>query len=437
MPMLKQLLQSKFARNVILVASGTAGAQAITMAFSPIITRFYGPEAFGLLGTFTAILGIVMPIAALSYPIAIVLPKSDDDAKAIAKLSFRIAFVIALILSAILLIAGNEIAALLGMEAIASFMLLIPIAMFFNALQQIMQQWLIRKKQFKVTARIAISQSLILNSSKVGVGFFYPFGSVLIVLSTLGNALYAAQLWFGAKKWADQDGRIDKATKTVSLKEAAYKHRDFAYYRTPQVLVNAVSQSIPVLLLASFFGPAVAGFFSLGKSVLSAPASLIGTSVGNVFYPKIAEAYNAGKNPIPFLNKATLATFLVGLIPFAIIMVFGVWVFEFVFGDEWTVAGQYAQWMALWVLISLAARPLIATIPVIKIQGVFLIYEIVFLTLKAVALIVAGYVYKDALLAVAVYSLITASSYLVLYMITLSLIKARVNIHNERYNRRN
>lgn len=415
----KKLTKSKFVRNVAIVATGTAGAQAITMAFAPIITRLYGPEAFGLLGTFTAILGIVMPIAALSYPIAIVLPKSDDEAKAIAKLSLRIAFVIALILSAILLIAGNKIAVLLGMEAIASFMLLIPLAMFFSALQQIMQQWLIRKKQFKVTARIAVSQSLILNSSKIGVGWFWPIGPVLIVLATLGNMLYAAQLWFGAKKWADKDDRIDKATGKVSLKEQAYKHRDFAYYRTPQVLVNAVSQSIPVLLLASFFGPATAGFFSLGKSVLSAPATLIGTSVGNVFYPKIAEAHNAGKNPVPLLNKATLATFLVGLIPFGIIMIFGVWIFEFVFGDDWAIAGQYAQWMALWVLVSLSARPLIATIPVVRMQGIFLVYELVFLILKATAFVVAGYIYNDALTAVVLYSLITASSYMVLYLIVI------------------
>jgi len=39
---------SALVRNVALVGSGTAGAQAITMAFSPVITRIYGPEAFGL-----------------------------------------------------------------------------------------------------------------------------------------------------------------------------------------------------------------------------------------------------------------------------------------------------------------------------------------------------------------------------------------------------
>jgi O-antigen/teichoic acid export membrane protein len=87
--------KSKFVRNVAVVASGTAGAQAITMAFSPIITRLYGPEAFGLLGTFMAIVAVVTPLAALSYPIAIVLPKEDIDARGIAKLSAYIAVCIA------------------------------------------------------------------------------------------------------------------------------------------------------------------------------------------------------------------------------------------------------------------------------------------------------------------------------------------------------
>ena len=421
--MFKQLLKSKFVRNVILVAGGTAGAQAISLAFSPIITRLYGPEAFGLLGTFTAVLGIVIPIAALSYPIAIVLPESDDEAKGLAQLSFRIALVVALSLSIILLVYGDKIASFLNMQVIADFMLLIPLAIFFSALQQIMQQWLIRKKQFKVTARISISQSLILNCVKTGAGWINPVGAILIVLATLGNALYAIQLWFGAKVWALPGGRIDKITEQVSLRKLAHKYRDFAFYRTPQVLVNAISQSLPTLMLAFYFGPAVAGYFTLGKSILSAPAALIGSSVGCVFYPKISEAANRGENPVKLLNKATLATFLVGLGPFTIIMVFGVFIFELVFGASWIVAGQYAQWMGLWILFSLAARPLVATIPVVKMQGVFLVYEIFFLILKIVVLTVASYLYQNALLAVALYSIVTACSYVLLYVIVYLLLK--------------
>src|SRR5690625_1999128 len=94
--MIKRLLNNSFARNVALVATVTAGAQAITMAFSPIITRLYAPEACGLLGTFTATLAILTPIAALTYPIDVVLPKKDDDARSIAKLSLLLALTISL-----------------------------------------------------------------------------------------------------------------------------------------------------------------------------------------------------------------------------------------------------------------------------------------------------------------------------------------------------
>lgn len=415
----RSLFRSKFVRNVVLVATGTAGSQAITMAFAPFITRLYGPEAFGLLGAFMAILTIATPIAALTYPIAIVLPKSDDDAKGIAKLSARLAFFIAIILSVIIIVAGNQIAELLNVTEIAAFLLLIPLAMFFSALLQIMQQWLIRKNQFKVTARVAVSQSLILNSSKVGVGLLYsPIGAVLIVLATLGNALYAIQLWLGALKWADKDGRITETTsKHISLKKLAYQHRDFPYFRAPQVFLNAISQSFPTLLLVAVFNPAIAGFFTLSKTVLAAPASLIGNSVGNVFYPKISQIVNNDKNPTTLLVKATIGIFLIASFPFSIVLLFGPWLFELVFGPHWVDAGVFAQWMVVWLVVSVAARPTIAIIPIMKLQSFFLVYEVVFTILKLGVIMAGGIYYESPLIAVAGYSLVSAMFYILLFVV--------------------
>ena len=422
---IKNLTQSKFIRSVILVAGGAAGAQAITMAFAPIITRMYGPESFGLLGAFMATLGIVTPIAALAYPIAIVLPKSDDDAKGIAKLSVRIALVIALAFSLILLVAGEQIAAVLGMQAIAGFMLLIPLAMFFSALQQVMQQWLIRKKQFKVMARIAVSQSFILNGSKIGVGWFWPIGPVLIILATLGNMLYAVQLWFGAKKWADNDGRIDSpAASEVDLKALAYKHRDFPYYRAPQVFINALSQSLPVLMLASFFGPASAGFYTIGRTVLGVPSALIGKAVADVFYPTIAEAANRNENLYKPIFKATLALAGVGIIPYGIVFLFGPWLFEFVFGAEWQVAGEYARWLAAWSYFGFMNRPAVSALAVLNMQGFFLVYEIVSLILRAASLYIGFAILNDDLQAVILFSI--SGVILNIALIFLTLLKGKV-----------
>lgn len=425
--MIKQFLSNRFVRNVILVASGTAGAQIIAIVFAPIITRLYGPEAFGLFSMFIATLNVVMPAAALSYPIAIVLPKSDNDALGIAKLSCYLALIISSILGFVLYFYNKTIANLLGLENISTYLLLIPLAMFFDVIRQVLQQWLIRKKQFRVTAQVAVSQALILYTTKTGVGLFYPAGFVLIFLATLGKALYPMQLWFGMNKWVKERERINNTKKASNLKVLAFKYRDFALYRTPQVLINSISQGLPVLILAGFFGPSIGGFFTLGKIILSAPATLIGSSVGNVFYQKIAESVNKGEDVKKLLNKATIVTFALGLGPLLIVILFGEVIFQFVFGQEWIVAGQYARWMALWVLASLAARPLIATIPVIKIQGVFLVFEIVFLFLKLLCLIIPSYIFNNALMAVAFYSLVTASSYIVLYILTLLILKRRTS----------
>jgi len=44
-----RLKRSAFVRQVAMVAGGTAAAQAVAIAGTPIVTRLYGPDAFGLL----------------------------------------------------------------------------------------------------------------------------------------------------------------------------------------------------------------------------------------------------------------------------------------------------------------------------------------------------------------------------------------------------
>src|SRR5919112_3690424 len=63
--LIRHLRSHPFLGRLAVVIGGTAAAQAITVAFSPLITRFYGPETFGAFGVFTAALGLVTPIATL------------------------------------------------------------------------------------------------------------------------------------------------------------------------------------------------------------------------------------------------------------------------------------------------------------------------------------------------------------------------------------
>ena len=127
------------------------------------------------------------------------------------------------------------------------------------------------------------------------------------------------------------------------------KYRDFPLFRTPQIFLNSISQSLPTLSLTILFGPAAAGFYTLSKNVLSMPSQLIAKSVGDVFYPKITEAANQGEDISKLLIKATWSLTMIGLIPFGLIAAFGPVLFAIVFGGSWRIPGEYARWMALWV----------------------------------------------------------------------------------------
>jgi hypothetical protein len=77
---LAQLKNSAFVKNVLVVMSGTALAQVLSFALSPIISRLYSPADFGVFGSFTAILGLVGAGITLEYSQALMLPKKKDEA---------------------------------------------------------------------------------------------------------------------------------------------------------------------------------------------------------------------------------------------------------------------------------------------------------------------------------------------------------------------
>lgn len=400
-----RIWRSRFARNVLAIATGTAGAQVISMAFSPLITRLYGPEAIGLLGIFIALTAIVTPIAALTYPVAIVLPKDDIDALGIARLSVYLSFAISALFSLALWMGGDRLISVLRADKISAFIFLIPLSMLFYAWMQIVGQWLIRKKEFRLYARVTVVQSLIQNSAKTGVGWFHPIAAVLLIVTTFGNLLNALLLFFGANLRYRKSTTETHQAGEASIRQLAYKYKDFPLYRAPQNLINAASQALPTLMLASFFGPSSAGFYSIGNNVLSVPIALVGQSVGTVFYSRIAAAAHNNENVQSLVISATLGLASIAFFPFAVVFLFGPQLFGYIFGPDWVMAGKYARWMSLWLFFLFINKPSVNVVPVLDLQKEMLCYEIIVITARMLALLVGFYFYKSDLYAIALFSL--------------------------------
>ena len=251
-----------------------------------------------------------------------------------------------------------------------------------------------------------MGHSLRFNSIRTLAGLVQSSALVLVCSTALQHALHAAMLGLAmlrAKPHIDNhDGDQRKQSgesveQEPGLLALARRHSDFPMFRAPVMLINAVSQQLPTLILAVYFGPAAAGFFALCRQAMSMPTNLIGKSVADVYYPRISRAIHDGEPVAAMLIKATAALALVGLVPFSLVVAFGPWLFALVFGEQWQVAGEFARWLALAEYLVFVSRPCVVAVPALSLQGRFLIFEIFSTSLRVLALFGGAVLIGDAL----------------------------------------
>ncbi|YCH20341.1 oligosaccharide flippase family protein [Pseudomonas sp. D1-3] len=392
----RAMLRSPVLRNIATVASGTAGAQVITLLLIPVITRLYGPQAYGMLGVFMSLAFMVIPIAALTYPIAIVLPKRDADARGLIHLSLLVAVGFAVVAAGLIALFGEALAIQAEVTQITPFLMLLPLVLVASAALEVTQQWLIRKQCYSLTAGVAVQHAVAYNGLRIGAGLLHASPAVLLLSTACGPLLHTLML-----NWRLRRNPLAQATDATvepphSLRELAARYHDFPQYRAPQMLINAVSQNLPTLVLAVFFGPVAAGFFALCKQALNVPTQLLGKSVADVYYPRISAAVHERQPVAAMLAKATAALALVGLLPFALVFCFGPQLFALAFGEQWAAAGEYARWLALAEYMIFVSRPCAVAVPALALQGQFLAFELLSTVLRIAALMAGALLLQQA-----------------------------------------
>jgi O-antigen/teichoic acid export membrane protein len=426
----RQLWRAKLVRNIVTTISGSAGAQAINLALIPLIMRIYGPEAFGVVGTFQSLTIILIPWCALTYPMAVVLPQSERDARGLIRLSLWVAAAICGVTALLLYGWGEAASRALGIELLIPYLMLLPIVMFSSAVLEITQQWLYRNQRYKLTARAATLHALIYNATRSGAGLILATAPVLVVTSALYYVIHSALLLIGIRLRREPSllaraHIVPEVTEEPrkTLRQLAAEYRDFPLFRAPQVLINALSVHMPTLVLASAFGAVPAGFFALCLQVLAMPSNFIGKAVGSVYYPRITQAIHAREPVAGLLVRGVAGMSLAGLVPFAALVIAGPWMFHLAFGGEWETAGEYARWLAISEFAGFIGGPCLVAIPALSLQKTFLVFEIVSTSLRISAVLAGAFFFKDALAVVMAFA--AANVLINLSMIVIVLFEAR------------
>jgi len=145
----ERLLKSDFARNVLILVTGTTIAQAIPFALSPVIARLFTKEDFGYLSIFVSLVAILSVIATGRYEMAIILPAVEKKAMALLKavliLSALVTGLLYVILGLIWPFYGAELDSFLPLR----YLLLVPVSVFLVGTYQGSYYWFNRSKDYK------------------------------------------------------------------------------------------------------------------------------------------------------------------------------------------------------------------------------------------------------------------------------------------------
>jgi O-antigen/teichoic acid export membrane protein len=356
--------------------TGTTIAQAIPIAISPILTRIYTPEDFGVFALYMAIASIIAVVATGRYELAIMLPKKDEDAINIVALSIIISFFVSLVSLMIVFIFNAQITHLLGNPEISDWLYFIPMTVLLTGIYQSFNYWSNRKKQYKRLATSRVIQSGTTATTNLGMGFNGFGSSGLILGGVLGQAVATAIL--GKLIWKEDNHRLNQLKK-LKIFALIKKHKKLPIFNLPNAIIDGFRLSGISILIAKFFTTATLGQFSLAWKMVQTPMSLIGGSLSQVFFQKVSSSKKSDLHRI--VIKFILQASIVAAPIFLLIYFFAVDIFLFVFGENWKLAGEAASVMTPWLFLNFMSSPMANIFIVLNKQEVVLLVSVIYMIL--------------------------------------------------------
>lgn len=340
---------SSFSKDAAKVASAPIVTQILSIILTPIVTRLYSPEAFGLFQLFGSISAPLVVFVTLGYAVPIMIAETEGDRINLIFICLIFSVAFSSIIGLLLFIGYNAINILLKIDQIIIIVWILPLSLLFHGIYISLRYWNLSNAKFQQNAFGEI---------------FRNIGNFIIVLPagflgfTSANSLIYGSFLSGITTiFAQSIGQLKYLTKqlwkNVSYKQIKYllfRYKKFPLFNTPSEFLARFSTETPVILFALFFSSNVIGFYSLSLRILNLPVKYIGLTIGEVYFQRVS--LDKSGNVI-LLKKLLKMIFIIGLPFFSMIAVVGGDLFSFFFGQVWRAAGQYSQILSFYIFIKL------------------------------------------------------------------------------------
>jgi len=362
-------MNNRFLRRMVMLSGGTSLGQLLIVASSPVLTRLYGPEAFGVLAVFMGLAAVLAMISALRYEFAVPVAQTEEEAVGLVRVGFATVVLMSLLVALGVWLFGPWLARVTEIPILTSLLWLLPLTVLCHGLSLPINYWSIRQGTFRVNSVNKLIQAGSQAGSQVALGaagagiwgliLGYCLGPLTMLAHFVSTLPRAERMRLLAVRWP-------------CLWSLAVRHWHYPAYSAPSALLQSSTQLLPAVLLAALYGPAVAGWFGLGQRVIGLPVKLVAQATSQVFLGETPKLSDDDAVRRLFL-RCTTGFALVGLLGMAPVLVFGPWLFELVFGPAWREAGMIAALLVPQHLARFVVMPVSQTLNIYGRQELHLV----------------------------------------------------------------
>jgi len=395
---IREMVNSDFYRDIAGLFSGIFAARLIPAVFALAIARIYLPDHFGLFVLFLSIASLLSIFTTGGYERAILLTNTHTEKRIIFSFAFKINLILnSVILAGIfayILVIGDVGSHTVGM------LLMIPVFAFFFGNIQLIRNILISNKQFKELSLLEIIRAVL-------TGVLQLLFFILPETGLFAGIVIAQIFTYFYYNWKIPEASMPDLVK-ISKHELTLARRyvNFPKYSVPSELFNYLSSQLPVFMIKPFFGDTLLGLYSFSHRYLSIPVQLTSFSIGSVYVQKAQSLKEQPEELSRLTYNLFRRQFLLAILPFTVLALWGNLIFRFAFGFEWELSGTLSQLISPWLFAVFIGSPLSTILIVMEKQKISMIFNIVMLVFRALALAIGGLLIKEITLTIALYSLV-------------------------------
>ena len=390
--MYSKLKRNDFAHSVAVLLSGTAVSQIVIVALTPLLTRLYPPETFGVLSVYLSLMLPIGVLTSLHYESAIPLPDEESDALNLLALSLSVLFINVVLSIFILGFFGQSLMNLFNIKGIGPVILYLPLSIFGFGLFQVFQLWLLRKENYPQIAKGKVRMNVTQFFSQIGLGVITGTSSGLVAGEVIGRIIGGGGMAHASWKNAKD------AYKYISMQamwKVAIRYRRFPLLASWSSVLNGLTQHLPALFIAYSLGAKAAGLYLIANRLLALPDALLGYSVKQVYIAKSAKVIHHSLSEFTSLFWSTVKK--MGLISAAVYIPATLLLpllLPYVFGGNWGDAGIFVQCLSLLFFFQLVIGPISANFYLLEQQFIQVMCEGVRLILLLTGMVVSHLFYE-------------------------------------------